>query len=235
MPNDRKSAEASSEIPEKKEKSFIEKIKGFKAWVGVVKSDPLWGIVFAATTLVLGVLGNEAYTYARNKMLGPDEFLVQIREEQARNFTTLKEGLSKLDSLMQGQGGSVFAEVRNAAASLRKDNENLLSQLTLAKLENERLSQNLAQRGGIRGGYDFIISKAGGLRIDKGTVIGLPDVANNGVMVNLHSSDGDIRRFIASGESIDFNNAMKQACSVSLLTISGDLGSASFALACAGK
>src|SRR3546814_7151923 len=68
----------------------------FKEWRKVIEAHPLKGAVLAIVLLVLGILGNEAVDRVMQNFREPDEFLVQMKDEQKQNFEALNASLSEL-------------------------------------------------------------------------------------------------------------------------------------------
>src|SRR3546814_1259944 len=69
---------------------------GVYAWRDAIKEHPLKGTGLAVAIFVLGVLGNEAIGRVMDKFRDPDQFLVQMKDEQKQNFEALKTSLSEL-------------------------------------------------------------------------------------------------------------------------------------------
>src|SRR3546814_15624474 len=64
---------------------------GVYAWRDAIEEHPLKGTGLAVAIFVLGVLGNEAIGRVMDKFRDPDQFLVQMKDEQKQNFEALKQ------------------------------------------------------------------------------------------------------------------------------------------------
>src|SRR3546814_2824256 len=71
---------------------------GVYAWRDAIKEHPLKGTGLAVAIFVLGVLGNEAIGRVMEKFRDPDQFLVQMKDEQKQRS---EEHTSELQSLMR--------------------------------------------------------------------------------------------------------------------------------------
>ena len=210
------------------------KLSGMYAWRDAVKKHPVWGTGFALGVLLAGIVGSTLVGNAKRWYFGPDEFLVQMAESQKQEFAALKENLGKLRGSISSDDRAAFNSVQSAVKSLEGANTQLISQLTLAKRENDALRTASEHAGRVSGGYDFLLSENGGMRLDAQNVLGLSSVASYFVAVSLTSVSGEtISEDLRSGQSIPFRNAKGQSCRVSLLSIQdSDPGTASFALGC---
>src|SRR3546814_245010 len=77
---------------------------GVYAWRDAIKEHPLKGTGLAVAIFVLGVLGNEAIGRVMEKFRDPDQFLVQMKDEQKQNFEALKTSLSELSGTLDSHG-----------------------------------------------------------------------------------------------------------------------------------
>jgi hypothetical protein len=194
---------------------------------------PLVRTVWAVVLLIGGIGVNEAYGWVRGKFVDPDEFIKQMAAKQDQSFDELKKGLSQLSGAIDGADRSAVARIEAASREIRRSNLDLISQLDLAKQENSRLSKVAERQSGILGGYDFMLSEHAGMRIDKGVVLGVNSISQNYINAQL-SADGapDSSRNMTSGQSLNYRNASGAACKVTLLSISGSHGAASFSNSC---
>lgn len=176
------------------------------------KGNPITRTFIALVLVALGVLGSEAYQWGKAKVVGPDDFLVTIREEQAASFRRLEEGLS---SLRSGDRDSV-SEVRGAVDEIRRINASLLARLQLANAENERVARSV----GVPGGVDMILTRDTGMPLDAQSEVGVQNIQSNGAYVSVSSLAGDSApQFLRSGESIAYNSADGRACRVILRSV----------------
>ena len=211
-------------------------LRGFYSTRDAWKRDPLWGTVFFIAVGALALAINEGIQYAKDKVQGPDAYLVQIAEGQQREFATLKASLGQISSSLAGGDRAAVREATATLQSLQSTSEGLVQQLAMAKRENDKLREISEQRAGIAGGYDIILSENGGLRLDAANVLGVEAIQSNGaVRVNLTSSaqEQPMQRVLRSGESLAYQSASGTPCRVSLLSANGaGQGAASFAVVC---
>ena len=210
-------------------------LAGFYAWRKAVEDHPLWGTCFAAGMLVLGIAGSIAVDHAKRWYFGPDEFLIQIAEDQKQQFADLKKNLGQLRGSISSDDRAAFGSVQNAVQQLEGSNAELIQQLVLAKQENDSLRTASEKAGHVSGGYDFLLSERAGMRLDSQNVLGLSRVAPETVALNLSSTSGppQSKDYLHSGESLAYRSARGQSCRVTVMAIhNGDPGTASFALAC---
>src|SRR3546814_413879 len=165
---------------------------GFYRWRDVIKEHPLKGTGLAVAIFVLGVLGNEAIGRVMDKFRDPDQFLVQMKDEQTQNFDALKASLSELRGSLDSNGNAALKQVASAAEALQNTNVRLVEEFALAKRENDTLRQAVRNATGMEGGSDFIVGEASSWQIDPQTSIGLNGVAAHYVSVNLTSRASDI-------------------------------------------
>lgn len=211
------------------------RLSGLYAWRDAVKKHPVWGTGFALLVLLAGIVGNILIGNAKRWYFGPDEFLVQMANTQKQEFAALKENLGRLRGSITSDDRAAFNSVQSAVKSLEGTNTQLIAQLMLAKRENDALRTASEHDGRVSGGYDFLLSEHGGMRLDAQNVLGVSSVASYFVSVSLTSVSGEtISEDLRSGQSIPFRSAKGQSCRVSLLSIQdSEPGTASFALGCA--
>lgn len=196
------------------------------------KAHPLKRTVLAVIFLTLGVAGSEAYQWMREKLIGPDEYLEQMKRDQETAFARLEDGLRQIRGSVDSGARDAVREISGAVGEMRSINSSLISQLALAKQENDRLSKIAQQRTGVSGGYDFILSENTGLRIDPTTQIGVGSISGRGARVRLSAESADnAQTFLQTGEFLAYRGADGRSCKVTLLSVT-DNGSASFALSC---
>lgn len=207
----------------------------FRTWRTTITAHPLKGAVFAIALFVLGVLGNEAADRVMQNFREPDDFLVQMKDEQKQNFDALRNSLSELKGSLDGNGNAALRNVASAAEALKNTNARLIEEFALAKRENDTLRQAVRDATGMEGGSDFIVGENGSWQIDPETSIGLNGVAASYVAINLTSRDSDtsVRKTLNPGEAIAYTSASGQACKIALHTINNARpGSASFSRIC---
>lgn len=210
---------------------------GLKQHRETVKEHPVWSVAFAALAGLLALAGSEAYGWARSKLVDPDEYIKQLAEEQRREFSSLKESLDALSGQIDVGNRDALNQIMSATRSIESMNASLVAQLELAKQENRTLQKIAAQKAGISGGYDIILSPNNSVRLDDRTVLGVTAVHSNSVSVNVSDeSSGTVSRILTSGSSLVYSGAGGRECRISLLSFrgQGDNGSASFANACDG-
>lgn len=211
------------------------KMEGFYDTRDSIKKHPVWGTMLAGLVLVLTLAASEGYGYVKGKVVGPDEFLVQIAESQKKEFADLKENLSQIRGSLGDSDREAFSSVQSAVSSLERTNADLIEQLVMAKKENDTLSKVSAQKAGITGGYDFILTENSGIRLDATTMLGVSRVSSDYVYLSLTSATQaePVDSALQSGQSLAYTSASGQACKVTVLSFrGGDTGSASFAIGC---
>ncbi|MGE3731415.1 MAG: hypothetical protein AB7F83_12810 [Lysobacterales bacterium] len=226
-------AERSAEA--KKANWLHRRLAGFYAVRESARAHPVWGTVLALLTLVVGVMAAEAYDYGKRQLLGPDEFLAQIAESQTREFADLKKNLGQIQSAIDRDDRAAFNNLKNAIRSIEQSNVELIQQLMLAKRENDTMRSLAEQRTGVTGGYDFILTESGGIRLDRTTTFGIQYVGESYVTANLSAiGAADAKQVdLKSGQSLGYQGADQRQCKVSLLSIRrADIGTASFAVNC---
>jgi len=209
--------------------------RGFYAWRDSMKAHPLKGTFLAVVIFVLGIFGHEAIDRVMDKFRDPDDFLVQMKDEQQQNFDALKASLSELKGSLDGNGNAALRNVASAAEALKNTNARLIEEFALAKRENDTLRQAVRDATGMEGGSDFIVGEAASWQIDPETSIGLTGVSASYVTVNLTSRDSDtsVRKRLNAGESVAYTSASGQPCKIALHTINNARpGSASFSKIC---
>jgi len=221
--------------PEQAQGWLTRQLGDFRTWRTTITAHPLKGAVFAIVLFVLGVLGNEAADRVMQNFREPDDFLVQMKDEQKQNFDALRNSLSELKGSLDGSGNAALRNVASAAEALKNTNARLIEEFALAKRENDTLRQAVRDATGMEGGSDFIVGENGSWQIDPETSIGLDGVAASYVAINLTSRDSDtsVRKTLNPGEAIAYTSASGQACKIALHTINNARpGSASFSRIC---
>ena len=180
------------------------------------KMGPIPRTGLALLLVVAGVAISEAYQWGKSAMLGPDEYLVQIKEEQDKSFARLQDSLNSLGSSIGGDNRGALSELKGAVAEIKQINNSLISRLSLAKSENERLAKVV----GVPGGLDLVLSSDTGLPLDAMSHVGVQRIASNGAYVSVASKDGSTTpAFLRSGESIAFTGASGRSCRVTLVSV----------------
>lgn len=195
------------------------------------KGEPVKRTVVAVILLVLGVAGSEAYGNLRDRFRDPDAYLVKMKQDQDAAFKKLQDSLGALGHSVDGSGREALAEVKSVVSEVKDANSGLIAQLELAKQENQRLSQVAGKQAGVAGGYDFILSPNTGLALDASSVLGVQNIDSRGAWVTVSSKDADQRKYLRSGESIDYRSEQGRNCKASLLSVSGSK-SVSFKTSC---
>lgn len=218
-----------------KEGPVTRQVRGIQSWVGSIKAHPIKGVLLAIVLFAVGIFAGEVAEQTVDAFQGPDEYLVQIKDEQKKQFEALQANLGELKSSLSGAGSEAFADVRDAVDAITDTNSKLIQQLALAKRENQTLAKVAKQKAGISGGYDFILTENSGLRIDPQTTVGLDGVRSGIVWINLTSADRERTETydLSAGEAVSYASAAGEACRLTLLT-SNDarIGTASFAKHC---
>lgn len=183
---------------------------------GAEKGSPVSRTFVAIVLVALGVGASELYQWGKSRLLGPDEFLVQIKEEQDKSFEKLQDSLKALNSAMDGGNREALTQVKGAVDEIKHLNNSLISRLSLAKSENERLAKAV----GVPGGLDLILSRDSGLSLDALSHVGVQGIQSNGAYVSVASKEGSTApTFLRSGESISYTGASGGRCRVTLVSV----------------
>lgn len=187
-----------------------------------------------AVALIVGGFGvNEAYGWARSQIVDPDEYLKDLSAKQDKSFDELKQGLNRLSSAVSFTDREALDQVEAASRSIRDANLGLISQLDLAKRENERLAQVGGQQAGVRGGYDLMLTENTGMVLEPGVVLGVNTISTSWIGANLSANGApEGSQLLESGESMPYRNMAGANCKVTLLSISGSGGAAAFSKSC---
>lgn len=200
------------------------------------REHPYLALVLAGFVLLVGFIANDAYTSVKGYIWKGEDHLATLAKEQKEAFADLKENLGQLRASIGNDGDrTLFSSVQNAVESMANTNAGLIQQLALSKRENAALSKASQQKGGVSGGYDFILAEDTGIRLDATTVLGMQTVNPNFVHVSLTALGAPeaVDETLRSGQSLAYQNASGQSCKVSLLSINdAEVGSASFANGC---
>lgn len=196
------------------------------------KGEPLTRTLIALVLVAVGILGSEAYQWTRGKVVGPDEYLVKLKEDQDKSFKTLQDSLGALGRSVDAGGRDAFAQVKGAVTEIKAANTGLLSQLALAKAENERLSRVGGTQAGAVGGYDLILGENTGMALGANAELGVQNIMSYGANVALTAAGSDGKRqLLRSGETIAYQGSAGRNCNLTLLSIGGG-ESASFRNRC---
>src|SRR3546814_19718964 len=87
-----------------------------------------------------------------DKFRDPDQFLVQMKDEQTQNFDALKASLSELRGSLDSNGNAALKQVASAAEALQNTNVRLVEEFALAKRENDTMRQAVRTATGMEGG-----------------------------------------------------------------------------------
>ncbi|MGY0611248.1 hypothetical protein [Luteimonas sp. A501] len=183
------------------------------------KGNPIARTLIALVLIAAGVAGSEFYQWARGQLVGPDEFLVDIKEQQETSFDKLQKSLDALTSSVEGGNRNAMSEVRGAVSEIRGLSSSLIAQLELANSENQRLSQVV----GVPGGLDIILTAHTGMPLDSHSEVAVQNIQPYGAMVAVTPREGPTEReFLQSGESIAYAGADGRSCRVILRSIEQD-------------
>ncbi len=197
------------------------------------RSAPIARTLWAAILLVAGVAGSELYGWARAQLFDPDAYLKELAAKQDESFKELKSGLRELSGAVGTSQRDALARVEAVSTRIHNANAGLMRQLELAKEENSRLSQVAGRQAGVKGGYDFLLSEHTGLVLDTSSVFGVHTIDASYVSVNLSANGApEGTKSLRSGQSLSYVAAGGTQCKVTLLSISGRSGAASFSKTC---
>lgn len=205
-----------------------------RAWHARIMGHPVKSVLFAIGAFLALWGANEALSDAKAAMMGEDRYLESLREEQAKSFADIKQGLSELKRGLPAEDKDALKRVSSSIAHLESLQGGLTRQLKLANSESRRLSQALEAAGRPPGGYDFILSEHGGFTLSKSSVLGLETVNERGVRASVSTMGGeDVRsKFISSGMALPFRDDAGRECKVALVSVEG--GAAAFKVICGG-
>lgn len=175
------------------------------------KGNPVTRTLIAFVLVALGVAGSEAYQWGRGKLVGPDEYLVGIKEQQEVSFQKLQ---ASLDSLTSGNSDAV-SQVRGAVDEIRSLNSSLVARLQLANAENERVARVV----GVPGGLDMILTPNTGMALDPQSEVGVQRISDAGATVSVTAGGAFDRQFLRTGEAIGYTGADGRDCRVILRSV----------------
>lgn len=194
-----------------------------------------FGFLEAGKWLLLAVAGfllGDAYNAARDWAMDKPDYLKELAESQKKEFADLHKSLGQIE----GPGDrAAVRQVQGAVKAIEQTNAGLIQQLVLARRENDTLRKVAGDKAGVSGGYDFMLSSTGGIRIDPATVLGLDRVSGNGTYINLTASgqERSVSKFLSVGESVAYVDAQGRACKVTLVSFNNaSPGAASFVNGC---
>lgn len=207
------------------------KLRSFREHKAAVKSDPLWGTVFAIVVAVAAWGANELWDQWKESHRDPDKQLLAIQATQEKEFAELHKNLKALSSALPSANREDLKQIRDAIGGIESQNKALVDMLALAREENDRIRQLAEAKTGVRGGYDLLLTENAGVQLDAANQLGLSDVRSTAVIANLTGRDGTQRKNLSSGESIAYEGADGRACRATVLSIK-ERRAASFAISC---
>lgn len=174
-------------------------------------------------------LGGDLYSWARDAVWRPEDQIKKIADAQTKAFDKLENNLKTLQAAVNGgsqdrsQALKALDQAMSDARTLRTSNENLYQRLVLAREENAKLVAIAAKAGGPMGGHDFVLATGEGMRIDKTTTVGVTQVGDTWVYMNLtaknHSNGAG--GYVSLGGSMSYQGADGKVCKVGPVSISG--------------
>lgn len=189
--------------------------------------------------LLAGVAGfvlNEGLAWIKKKQFDDEDPVAQLAKQQKTEFDALHAGLRDLRRAVPSANRAELQRVERSIDNVQAQNRDLLRMFAMAREENDRSQELLRQSGNAGGGYDFILSENGGLRLDGHNVFGVSAISRNSVSVRLSQvgMEKEQARFLQSGESLRYTSERGQDCRISLLSISASADAASFGKVCGG-
>lgn len=211
------------------------RVRGFferaRRWVADVKSHPVRGAIYVAVVFLASLGVGEVFSRAVAKLMDDDQYIENLRIEQAKGFADIKADLSRL---RRSGDADVVRSVATAVDRMDAAQRKLIGQLELAKQESDRQAEALRAAGRSPGGFDFILSEAGGQPLSDAAFLGLQWVQRRSVRANLSTVGGEtLSAELYSGQSLPFRDDKGRQCNVALLSIEGD--AASFKVGCEPK
>lgn len=195
---------------------------------GAKRGDPVSRTLFALLLVLIGVGASELYQWTRNVLLGPDDYLVQIKADQEKSFDKLQQSLKELNSSLSNNNRDAISQVRGAVQEIRHLNEGLVARLALAQSENARMARTVR----VPGGLQFVMSENSGVALDSQSYFGVSNISNRSADVRVSAKEGggaDV--YMHSGEFISYTGANGTTCRLVLLSIESN-SAASFANTC---
>lgn len=192
------------------------------------RGNPVSRTLVALVLVALGVAGSEGYQWLRGKVVGPDDYLVGIKDEQQKSFEKLQAGLDALGASIDGGNRDAVSQVKGAVAEIQRLNSSLMARYTLANAENQRLANVV----GVPGGLDIILTEDTGMPLDAQSEVGVRDIRSNGAYVSVTALQGSGTRFLRSGEAMAYTGADGRNCRLILRSVD-DRSAVSLANRCA--
>lgn len=195
---------------------------------GAERGDPISRTLFAFVLVLIGAGTSELFEWSKSVLLGPDDYLVQIKADQDKSFEKLQQSLKELNSSLSGNNRDAISQVRDAVQEIRQLNEGLVARLALAQSENARMAKTVR----VPGGLQFVMSENSGAALDSQSYFGVSSIRNNSANVRVSAKEGGGEVYsMNSGESISYAGANGTACRLVLLSIESG-SAASFANTC---
>lgn len=209
-----------------------EMFSGLATWFHTIKAHPLISLVVAVLVAVTGFVGEDLYHKYKPWKEDSETFIADLEKRQTEQFDDIKTRLEALRSALPSEGRDAFRALESSLADLKSEGSGLVSQLAVAKQENDTLRVALAQAGAkVEGGFDFTLAYNAAFRLDEITTLGLRSISNRGVRVNLSHPESAVNsRFLETGEGVTYKAADGRVCTVTLHTFR-ELA-ASFGLSC---
>jgi hypothetical protein len=207
-------------------------VGGVATWFHTIKAHPLIGLLIAVIVAVIGFVGEDLYHKYKPWKEDSETFIADLEKRQAAQFEDIKARLDTLRSALPSEGREAFRALESSLADLKAEGSGLVSQLAVAKQENDTLRAALTQaQAKVEGGFDFTLPLNAAFRIDAITTLGLSQVGGRGIRVNLsHPENAVNSRFLETGEGLSYKGADGRACRVTLHTFREQ--AASFGVSC---
>jgi hypothetical protein len=199
-----------------------------RARIRRVKDHPVQGAVYVVVVALAAFGFNEAWSAAKVRMAGEDQYIANLRVQQEQGFRDIKKGLAEL----RGDGNrEVVRDIERAIQTMDKAQGSVVKQLELSRTEVGKLSDALRAAGRPGGGYDFILSESDGFALSETAFLGVDSLYDSWLRANLSSPGAEtVSEDLRSGQSIPFRDDRGRACRVVLLRIQD--GAASFKVGC---
>lgn len=180
------------------------------------KLGPIPRTMLAIGLVVGGFLLGEALQWGKNLLMGPDEFLVEIKNEQKTAFERLQEKMDDLTRSIGSGNRDAVAQVKDAVDEIKHLNDSLIARLSHANAENARLSKAV----GVPGGLDMILTPNTGMPLDDQSEVGVLGITSTTAYVAVSTKEGDVRRRpLRAGQSVEYTNAAGRSCRVIMRSI----------------
>lgn len=185
---------------------------------------------------ILGAVIGYGVNYVVNKVhmenLGGEDYLQQIKAEQREQTKLLLASMEDMKRQLPNEALKDFSRMESLVSSLKRQNEDLLYMVSMARQENIQVSQQLQGSKGLYGGYDFILTAGAGLQIDNQNTLSVESIRESQLTGRLSGPQvSETKRYWRVGEAINYTDPSGARCAVTLQSLRSR-ESASFSRKC---